>query len=126
MRELYAMRRANGDWFSFEDHERPRVPLFRSSHDAMMARLRNFGMLLFEPVALDARLFREIAPVGGSHVDFCLVKDPFTRLSRARLVKREQLALLIGNGDKHQSVPRNGNGHHIPALSPLPQSEWWN
>lgn len=125
MSDLYAMRRANGDWFAFEDYERPRVPLFRSSHDAMMARLRNFGMLLFEPVALDARLFREIAPAGGSHVDFCLVKDPFARLSRGRLVEPGQLALLMGNRDEDQSVPRNGNGFHVTAIPPT-QSEWWN
>jgi hypothetical protein len=126
MSDLYAMRRANGDWFALEDHERMRVPLFHSSHDAMMARLRNFGMLLFEPVAVDGRLLRDIAPVGGSDVDFCLVKDPFTRLSSARLVKPGQLALLVGNGDKDQLVPRNGNGHHVPALNPPPQCEWWN
>ena len=45
--DLYAMRRANGDWFALEDHGRMSVPLSHSSHDALMARLRNFGMLLF-------------------------------------------------------------------------------
>jgi hypothetical protein len=126
MSDLYAMRRANGDWFALEDYERLRVPLFNSSHDAMMARLRNVGMLLFEPVALDARLFREIAPAGASDVDFCLVKDPFARLSRGRLFQPGQLALLMGNRDEKQSVPRNGNGLHVSAFSPPPQSEWWN
>jgi hypothetical protein len=126
MSDIYGMRRANGDWFALKDHERMRVPLFHSSHEAMMARLRNFGMLLFEPVAVDAGLLRDIAPEGGSDVDFCLVKDPFVSLSSARLVKPGQLALLIGNHDKDQSVPRNGNGLHVSAVSPPAQSEWWN
>jgi hypothetical protein len=39
MKEIYAMRRANGDWFALEDHARLQVPLFHSSHEAMMARL---------------------------------------------------------------------------------------
>lgn len=135
MSDFYAMRRANGDWFALEGHERLRVPLFHSSHDAIMARLRNFGMLLFEPVALDARLFREIASVGGRDMDFCLVKDPFARLNRSRLIEPAQLALLMGNREGEvsttcvsrrvevQSAPRNGNGLHFSAASPLTQSE---
>jgi len=38
MSDLYAMRRANGDWFALENHETVRVPLFSSRHDASMAR----------------------------------------------------------------------------------------
>jgi len=53
------MRRANGDWFALDDDGKPRVPLFHSSHDAFMARLRNFEMLLFSPIALDDQLLSE-------------------------------------------------------------------
>ena len=138
MNDIYAMRRANGDWFVFEDHDRLRVPLFHSSHDALMARLRNFGMLLFKPVVVDARLLKEIAPVGAGNVDFCLVKDPFARLSRGRLVEPGQLALLMGKPEEDvsttcvsgwvegQSPPRNGNGLHGAVGSSRTQSEWWN
>ena len=127
MSEIYAMRRANGDWFALEGHGRLRVPLFHSSHDGMMARLRNFGMLLFKPVALDTRLLREIVPVGGgSDVDFCMVNDPFGSLSRGSLVEHAELGLLMNNPVERQTVPRNGNGFHLPGLSTLPQSEWWN
>lgn len=113
MSEIYAMRRANGDWFALEGHGRLRVPLFHSSHDAMMARLRNFGMLLFQPVALDARLLREIVPVGaGSEVDFCMVNDPFAGLNRGTLVEQAQLDLQMRNPDERPTVPRNGNGSH--------------
>jgi hypothetical protein len=108
MSDIYAMRRANGDWFALEDHERLRVPLFRSSHDAMMARLRNFGMLLFAPVALNARLLTEIAPLGGgSDVDFFIVKDPFASLSRVSQIAYAQLTLLINNLPKHPPMSRH-------------------
>src|SRR5260370_21653933 len=98
MKEIYAMQRANGDWFALMDHGRFRVPLFHTSHDAMMARLRNFGMLLFKPVVIDARLLQEIKPAaGGSDVDFCMVSDPFASLSRGSQIAYAQLALLISN-----------------------------
>ena len=127
MSGLYAMQRANGDWFALEDRGRMRVPLFHSSHDAMMGRLRNFGMLLFAPVALDARGLEEIAPAAGtSPVDFCLVKDPFASLSHGRLLEPAQLALLMRNGDGRPSVPTGGSGPPEPGLGTSSQSEWWN
>jgi hypothetical protein len=49
MSDIYVMQRANGDVFALDDHGRFRVPLFNSSSDASLARLRNFGMLLFKP-----------------------------------------------------------------------------
>jgi hypothetical protein len=124
--EVYAMRRANGDWFALERHGRLRVPLFRSSNDGMIARLRNFGMLLFEPVALDAKLLESMSPGSDSDVDFCIVKDPFASLKRSSCVERAQLALLMRNSNAPPNAPRNGNGLHRPALSKLLQSEWWN
>ena len=124
MSDIYAMQRANGDWFALEDHGRLRVPLFHNSHDAMMARLRNFGMLLFKPVALDARLLKEIVRAGGgSDVDLCMVNDPFASLNRGCVIEHAQVALLMRNPDEHQNVPRNRNGFHAPGLSPLPQSD---
>ncbi len=127
MSKIYAMRRANGDWFALKSQGRSQLPLFHSSHDAMMARLRNFGMLLFKPVALDARLLGEIVPVGaGSDIDFCMVSDPFASLSCGSQVAYAQLALLISNCDEHRPVSRNGSGFPKSVLNKLPQSEWWN
>lgn len=97
MNDIYAMQRANGDWFAFDHHGRFRVPLFHSSQDAVMARLRNFGMLLFKPVAIDARLVEQLAPSGDKgNVDFWLVNDPLINLNRGRLVKDAQLKVLLG------------------------------
>ena len=96
MSYLYAMRRANGDWFALNHHGRLRVPLFHSIHDAMMARLRNFGLLLFKPVMLDSRILENIAPLAGEdQVDFCTIEDPFASLECANTVGRPELALLI-------------------------------
>ena len=62
MSEVYGMRRANGDWFALDDHGRLRVPVFRSSDQAMRARARNSGMLLFKRVELDERALNDPAP----------------------------------------------------------------
>jgi hypothetical protein len=125
--EIYAMRRANGDWFALEGHGRLRVPLFHSSHDAMMARLRNFGMLLFKPVKLDARLLKQIVPIGsGSYADFRMVNDPFSSLDRGNPVERAELDLIMTNPVERSTVPGNGNDFHDPGVSAPPQSEWWN
>lgn len=101
MTDVYAMQRANGDWFALEDHGRYRVPLFQSSHDAIMARLRNFGMLLFKPVALDARLLKQIKPAAaGSDVDFFVVNDPFANLIGGSQVTHAQLVLRFAAGSQ--------------------------
>jgi hypothetical protein len=127
MTNIYAMQRANGDWFALEDRGRLRVPLFRSSHDAVMARLRNFQMLLFKPVVMDARLRKEIKPPGGgSKVDFFIVRDPFASLTGGRPLQPAQLASLMNNHDEGPTVPHNGNGFHDPRRNDLPHGEWWN
>ena len=109
MSNLFAMQRANGDWFALNHHGRLRVPLFHTIHDAMMARLRNFGLLLFKPVVVDARFLKKIAPLPGEDaVDFCMVDDPFASLNSGSIVGRRELARLI-RPDEHQSIEHNGN-----------------
>jgi hypothetical protein len=96
MTDIYAMRRANGDWFVLEDDGRLCLPVFHSSHDAFMARLRTVEMLLFSPIALDVHLLSEI--VGSrSEVEFCMVNNPFASLSRGNRVQHAQLASLISS-----------------------------
>jgi hypothetical protein len=96
MSDIFAMQRANGDWFALDHDGHLRVPLFHSSHDAMIARLRNFGLLVFKPVLLNARFLKEIAPLPGEdEVDFCMVDDPFASLNSASTMRRTQLASLF-------------------------------
>ena len=96
MNSLYAMQRANGDWFALDDRGRFRVPVFSSQWGGMLARVSHWGMRLFKPVALDGRALEELVPADGvSETDFWLVDNPFTSLSRGRLIDRAQLALLV-------------------------------
>jgi len=96
MSSIYAMQRANGDWFALDDHGRFRMPLFSSIRDAMRARASYWGMLLFKPVALDGRSLKELVPSDGvSDTDFWLVDNPFTNLNRGRSIDRAQLSLLV-------------------------------
>ena len=118
------MQRANGDVFALDHHGRFRVPLFHSSGDAMIARSRNWEMLLFKPIPLDARLLKELVPIGGrSEVDFWLVNDPLINLNRGSLIEHAELALLMNSPDQRQTVPRNGNGFHRSILDTLNQSD---
>lgn len=122
MSDIFAMQRANGDWFALDHYGRLRVPIFHSIHDAMMARLRNFGLLLFQPVVVDAVFLKQIAPLPGEdEVDFCMIDDPFASLTRGATVRRRELALLIRPAD--ESIASNGNRFHASDLSALPQSD---
>lgn len=96
MSGLFAMQRANGDWFALDDRGRFRVPVFSTRQGGLMARVGNWGMRLFKPVALDVRALGElVAPGGAGETDFWLVDDPFTGLNRGRFIERAQLSLLV-------------------------------
>ena len=98
MEQIYAMQRANGDWFALDHQGHLAVPLFHSSRDALIARARNWQMLLFKPVALNAGLLKQLVPVGdASAVEFWLVDDPLISLRHGRPLKHEELASLIGD-----------------------------
>ena len=118
MRDLYVMQRANGDVFALDDNGRFRVPLFHSIHDAIIARLHNSEMLVFKPVALDARLLREIVPVGGAaEVDFWQVNDPMINLNRGRFIQTNELDLLIGNRIEAKASPIDSTTNETASLT---------
>jgi hypothetical protein len=95
MSGMYAMQRANGDWFAVKDDGRLRVPVFRNISEAMLALARNSGMLLFKPVMLDERALDDLAPTDDIAACFWLVDNPSIHLSRGRPLEHAQLALLI-------------------------------
>lgn len=98
MNNIYGMRRANGDWYAFEVRGRLRVPLFQSREAAMISRLRNFEMLLFKPVALDAQLLEGMFPVSTAReVDFCMIKDPTRSLKRGNVVEHAEVASQVAS-----------------------------
>jgi hypothetical protein len=95
MSSFYAMQRANGDWFAVKDEGRLRVPVFRSNREAMQARARNFGMMLFRPIVFDERALNALTSTDEGDAGFWLVSNPEVNLNRGRPLERAQLALLI-------------------------------
>lgn len=96
MTSIFAMQRANGDWFALNDNGRLRVPLFHSASEAMEARSRNPGMLLFKPVVLDERALNDLAPTETEdNAGYWLISNPSIRLRRGRPLEHEQLTQLV-------------------------------
>ena len=100
MGPIFAMQRANGDWFALEDHQSFRVPVFSSNSEAMQARAFNVGMLVFKPVPVDARALRDLAPVDGQRpTHFWLVENESLNMKRGVALQHSELAGLV-NGEK--------------------------
>jgi hypothetical protein len=100
MKTLFAMRRANGDWFALDDEGSFRVPIFHSSGEAMLARSRETGMECFRPVVLDAVALRNLTTTDDGKACFWLVADPLMKLSRGRSLDRQQLEQFMNNGER--------------------------
>jgi hypothetical protein len=94
MNGMYAMQRANGDWFALDDQGAFRVPVFHSSAEAMQARAFNGAMLLFRPVILDEVAFRDLAPENGGAMHFWLVDHASSNLKRGHRVEHAELSQL--------------------------------
>ena len=101
MKTLFAMRRANGDWFALDDQGGFRVPIFHSSSAAMIARSRETGMECFRPVVLDAAALNNLTTTDEGKAAFWLVADPLLNLSRGRALDRKQLELYLNNGSEN-------------------------
>ena len=92
MSKVFGMQRANGDWFALEEHKSFRVPVFRSSSDAMQARAFNPEMLLFKPAMLDERALKDLAAEeNGDAAHFWLVDDSQVNLKRGQRIQYGQL-----------------------------------
>jgi hypothetical protein len=100
MKTLFAMRRANGDWFALDDEGSFRVPVFHSSGEAMLARSRETGMECFRPVVLDAVALRNLTTTDEGKACFWLVADPLMKLSRGRSLDCQQLEEFMNNGER--------------------------
>lgn len=98
MSSLFAMRRANGDWFALDDNGNFRVPVFHNSAAAMLARSREAGMECFRPVLLDELTFKNLTTTDGGKACFWLVEDPLMKLNRGRALDHQELAGVMRNG----------------------------
>ena len=99
MSSLFAMRRANGDWFALDDNGNFRVPVFHNSAAAMVARSRETGMECFRPVLLDESAFKNLTTTDGGKACFWLVEDPLMKLNRGRALNHQELAGVMRNGN---------------------------
>ena len=95
MKTFYAMRRANGDWFAVADKGNLRVPIFKSTADAMIARLRDTGMECFRPVLFNVRAFEELRRTDGHTASFLMITDPSRHLKHGLRLGFTDLATLI-------------------------------
>ena len=105
MKSFYGMRRANGDWFAVDDNGHLRMPIFKSSGDAMIARSRDNGMECFRPVAFDSSALEQLRMTDGDTASFLMVADPSRNLKRGlRLGFTELTPLMV---DFAKGIPKN-------------------
>jgi len=95
MKTFYAMRRANGDWFAVADKGSLRVPIFKSSADARIARLRDSGMQCFRPVMFDTEAVEELRRTDGQTASFLMISDPSRHLKHGQRLGFTELAPLM-------------------------------
>ena len=96
---MYAMQRANGDWFALNKLDGLHVPVFSSNSEAMQARAFNIEMLVFRPVLLDERAVRELGSANNEHAThFWLVQQGSKSMKRGMILKHAELERLIRGG----------------------------
>jgi len=96
MGTLYAMQRANGDWFAEQRREGLRMPVFSSNTEAMQARAFNVEMLVFRPVVLDEQALKElVSEEGDNGASFWLVKNGSTNMKRGEFLNFAELARAV-------------------------------
>lgn len=109
MARMYAMQRANGDWYAMSEAGGFCVPVFNCNSDAMQARSLNSEMLHFKPMRLDDDAIYDLSPAKAEvTASFRLVSDPSLNLFRGRLISHSELTLLSRNG---QETPHPGLGN---------------
>jgi len=99
MKAMFAMRRANGDWFALDDQGSYRVPVFHTSAQAMTARSRETGMECFRPVLLDTAALKNLTTTDEGKACFWLIADPLLKLSRGLPLDSKQLEQFMRNGE---------------------------
>lgn len=71
------------------------MPIFKSSGDAMTARLRDSGMECFRPMTFDARALEELRRTDGRTASFLMVTDPSRHLKHGLRLSFTELAPLM-------------------------------
>ena len=92
---LFAMRRANGDWFALNDRGDFRVPIFKSARDAATARHRETGMECFRAVALDEVALKNLTTTEQGKACYWLIEDPSINLKHGLPLDRKALEEIV-------------------------------
>src|SRR5262245_4642791 len=93
MHSMYAMRRANGDWFALKKHDGLRVPVFSSNEEAIQARIFNVEMLVYRPALLDERALDDLAASNNEQpAYFWLVRPGCPTLGRGDVLTHAELS----------------------------------
>lgn len=103
MKSFYGMRRANGDWFAVDDDGQLRMPIFKSSGDAMIARSRDNGMECFRSVLFDVSALEQLRRTDGDSASFLIIADPSRNLKSGLRRTFSELALLMVHYAKERS-----------------------
>jgi hypothetical protein len=96
---LFAMQRANGDWFALDDRGKFRVPVFHTTNAAMIARSCDPGMECFKPVRVDEAAFTDLTTTDEGKACFWLIENPAMKLGRGRPLDHAQLARFLQQED---------------------------
>ena len=95
IKNLFAMRRANGDWYALNDNGGFRVPVFASSSSAMTARMQDPRMECFRPVSIDEAAFKNLTTTDSGSASFWLITDPLLKLSKGSPLNHQELEALL-------------------------------
>ena len=95
MSELYAMQRANGDWFAQHRPEGLRVPIFSTNAEAMQAHAFNVEMMVFRPMLLDEVALKEFGLAQDDGASFWLVQNGSTNMKRGEALDFAALARVV-------------------------------
>lgn len=94
MGDLYAMRRANGDWFGFDDHGLLRMLIFHNSSGAMISRSRHSELECFRPMVFDERVLKILA-AETNIPGFLIVDEPLLNLKKSRRMSFDQFTKFM-------------------------------
>ena len=103
MSSLYAMLRANGDWFALEHQGRLRIPIYRTRQMAWDAHARISEMLLFRPFMLNESMLTGLAATDRQgDVCFWLVESSSHNPLQGKMLEFAEIASLVREQPKHQ------------------------
>ncbi len=97
---MYAMQRANGEWFTTQIEGRDCLPVFRSFSAAQRVHARVADLMVFLAQPLDSATMAQVSKAKGQ-IGYWLVDefDPTAELTPGRWLSAEELVVIGEDGD---------------------------